>query len=157
VYLLHSLFVVIALGSTGALSFASQSPATEKCATWEHCRDLALAAREADDPETFHDLAWRAVQTRRQRDPDLLFLLARAQSLSGRPHDALVTLQRLAAELGIAHDVSEDEDFRRVRGLAGWPELQALVARVKEGPAGPAPPAAPSTRWSGAPASATPA
>jgi hypothetical protein len=94
------------------------------------CRDLAQQARSAGDYETFHDLAWRAVQTRGRRDPDLLFLLARAQSLSGRPHDALVTLQRLAQEMHVPRDVSHDEDFRRVRALPGWPDLDRIVTTI---------------------------
>ncbi len=102
---------------------------------------MAEQARAAGDYEGFHDLAWRAVQTRGQRDPDLLFLLARAQSLSGRPHDALVTLRRLAQEVHVAEDITTDDDFRRVRALPGWPEVQAIIAEVNA-PAAPDNPAA---------------
>lgn len=109
----------------------AQSAAPETtCADWQTCRDRAEQARAAGDYEAFHDLAWRAVQTRGRRDPDLFFLLARAQSLSGRPLDALVTLQRLAQEMHVASDVSQDEDFRRVRALPGWPDVQAIIAAV---------------------------
>ena len=50
----------------------------------------------------FHDLAWRAVQKGKPNDPDLMLLLARAQSLSGRPGDALVMLGRIV-DLGAVH------------------------------------------------------
>ena len=78
------------------------------------------------DFETFHDLAWRAAQKGRPNDPELMYLLARAQSLSGRPGDALVMLRRLA-QMGVVTD-ADDDDFERVRDLAGWPELEALMA-----------------------------
>ena len=45
-------------------------------------------------------------------------MLARAQSLSGRPHDALVMLQRLAA-MGVVTDAATNDDFSGVRALAG--------------------------------------
>ncbi len=111
----------------------AQDPAPA-CTEWHACRDLAEQARTAGEYETFHDLAWRAIQTRGQRDPDLLLLLARAQSLSGRPHDALVTLRRLAQEFHVATDVTNDEDFRRVRALAGWPDVQTIIAAVNAPP-----------------------
>jgi hypothetical protein len=101
-----------------------QTPAT--CSSVDDCRTQALAAAAAGDYETFHDLAWRAVQKGRPNDPDLMFMLARAQSLSGRPGDALVMLQRLV-DRGVAVDASGD-DFRRVRALKGWAELEARMA-----------------------------
>ena len=94
------------------------------------CRQAALDAAEAKDFEAFHDLAWRAAQKGRPNDPELMLLLARAQSLSGRPGDALVMLRRLA-ERGVAPDIAENEDFRRVRALAGWPELAALIEAAR--------------------------
>lgn len=102
-----------------------------ECRDMLACRELALAAAERGEYETFHDLAWRAVQKGPPRDPDLMYLLARAQSLSGRPHDALVTLRRLA-EMGIASDAAGD-DFRRTRALPAWPEVEASIARVRLG------------------------
>ena len=94
------------------------------------CRQAALDAAEAKDFEAFHDLAWRAAQKGRPNDPELMLLLARAQSLSGRPGDALVMLRRLA-ERGVAPDIAENEDFRRVRALAGWSELAALIEAAR--------------------------
>ena len=104
------------------------------CASLADCRQQALAAEAHADYETFHDLAWRAVQTGRSNDPDLMYMLARAMSLSGRPADALVMLSRLA-DMGVKVDASGD-DFRRVRALKGWAALEARLAGV------PAPPAA---------------
>jgi len=55
----------------------------------------------------------------RPDDPEAMLLLARAQSLSGRPGDALVMLNRLAAR-GIASDAATSDDFANVRALSGW-------------------------------------
>ena len=71
-------------------------------------------------------------------------LLARTQSLSGRPHDALVMLRRLA-QLGYrVADIETSDDFTRVRSLGEWPDLLA-TARTALSPA-PAPPSAPVAR-----------
>src|SRR6266545_4068650 len=94
------------------------------CTEWHQCREMALAAAERGEYQTFWDLAWRAVQTGPPRDPALMYLLARAQALSGRPHDALIMLQRLA-EMGIASDAGTNDDFSRTRQLPGWPEVAA--------------------------------
>jgi hypothetical protein len=90
---------------------------------------MALAAAARGDYETFHDLAWRAIQTGPPKDPALMFLLARAQALSGRPHDALIMLQRLA-DMGVASDVAASEEFVRTRQLPGWPEVSASIERL---------------------------
>lgn len=100
-----------------------------ECASAPDCRDLALAAAAAGDVERFHDLAWRAAQRGPKNDPDLMALVARAQSLSGRPHDALVMLQRLAA-MGVRTDAAESSDFARVRALPGWAELERRLASL---------------------------
>ena len=63
-----------------------------------------------------------------RNDPELMTLLARAQSLSGRPGDALVMLRRLA-QLGASVDLGND-DFERVRALPAWPELAASFERA---------------------------
>src|SRR5262245_44206747 len=113
----------------GALAAPLQQSRTAACSDWRECRQLALGAAERGDFETFHDLAWRAVQTGPPRDPALMLLLARAQSLSGRPHDALVMLQRLA-EMGVGTDAATSDDFSRTRELPGWSEVQARLEQV---------------------------
>jgi hypothetical protein len=120
-----------------------QAPPT--CLDAADCRIAAQAAAGRREFEAFHDLAWRAVQKGRPNDPDLMFLLARAQSLSGRPADALVMLGRIA-DRGPVPDVSADEDFRTVRLLPGWAALEArLTGRPPAAPAPGAPaPVAPS-------------
>lgn len=100
------------------------------CADVAACKQAALDAAARRDFEAFHDLAWRAAQKGRPNDPELMYLLARAQSLSGRPGDALVMLRRLA-ELGLATDARDNEDFARVRMLPGWSELEELIANVR--------------------------
>ena len=102
-----------------------QSP-PPACADAAACREAAVAAAGRQDYEAFHDLAWRAAQKSRPNDPELMYLLARAQSLSGRPGDALVMLRRLA-QMGVATDVKTSDEFRRVRDLPGWAELDALM------------------------------
>ena len=111
------------------LHVQDSSPPRVDCRQPEECRQLALEAVGREDFETFHTLAWRAVQTGPKNDPDLMYLLARAQSLSGRPGDALVMLQRLAT-LGKQTDAATNEDFRRVRGLPGWADTEALLKAV---------------------------
>ena len=114
------------------LSISIQDPsARPECKEWHECRQLALDAASRQDYETFHDLAWRAVQTGPRNDPALMYLLARAQSLSGRPADALVMLQRLA-QMGTKTDAATNDDFRRVRALPGWAEFDASAGPASE-------------------------
>jgi hypothetical protein len=117
---LHILLLVV-------LQVQDSPRARVDCKEWHECRQLALDAAERQDYETFHDLAWRAVQTGPKNDPALMYLLARAQSLSGRPGDALVMLQRLA-QIGTKTDAATNDDFRRVRALPGWAELEGGVS-----------------------------
>lgn len=124
-----------------ALPTAFQSARDFGCTEWRDCRQLALAAADRGDYETFHNLAWRAVQTGPPKDPALMYLLARAQALSGRPHDALIMLQRLA-EMGVPSDAATNDDFVRTRQLPGWPEVSARIERLSH-PDSPLP--APST------------
>lgn len=119
---MHVLALLAVIAST-----LSAQPAP--CDDAAGCRDAALAAAARQEYETFHDLAWRAVQRGRRNDPELMYLLARAQSLSGRPGDALVMLRRLA-EMGVATDAATHEDFRNVRSLAGWADVEALMSAV---------------------------
>ena len=100
----------------------------QTCADVTSCRQEALDAAARGEYELFHDLAWRTAQKGRPNDPALMALLARAQSLSGRPGDALVMLRRLA-QMGAAIDATGD-DFRRVRSLPGWPEVEAMLKGV---------------------------
>ena len=109
-----------------ALLLLGQASPSTSCDTLADCRQQAQAAGAAGDYETFHDLAWRTVQKGRPNDPELMYMLARAQSLSGRPGDALVMLGRLV-DMGVAVDATTD-DFRRVRALKGWPDLEAKIA-----------------------------
>lgn len=106
-----------ALLFTGSLLVPPQAPSAPRapeCRAWPACRELALDAAAHGDYERFHDLAWRAVQLGPKNDPALMLLLARAQSLSGRPGDAAVMIERLAA-LGVIVDIAADDDFRRLR------------------------------------------
>ena len=102
------------------------------CQEWHACRQLAIDAAEREDYETFHDLAWRAVQTGPKNDPSLMYLLARAQSLSGRPTDALVLLSRLA-DAGVAMDAVTSDGFQRVRALPGWAAVREKIEAVAAG------------------------
>jgi hypothetical protein len=94
------------------------------CPDVASCRSLALEAQEREDYEAFHDLAWAAYRKGRPNDPEMMLLVARAQSLSGRPGDALVMLERIVAA-GAVTDSVTSEDFARVRALPRWPEVAA--------------------------------
>ena len=83
---------------------------------------MAEAALAAKDYERFHDLAWAAYRKGKSTDPESMLLVARAQSLSGRPLDALVMLERIAT-LGAATDAPTSDDFARVRALPRWPDV----------------------------------
>lgn len=106
--------------------------AAASCREWRACEQLALTAAERGEFEAFHDLAWRAVQTGPRNDAALMYLLARAQSLSGRPHDALVMLGRLADAGALPAEAALNDDFARVRQLPGWADLAARIARTAE-------------------------
>jgi hypothetical protein len=108
---------------------ASASLQPPDCSGWQTCRELAQAAAERGDYERFHDLAWRAVQTGPKRDASLMYLLARAQALSGRVHDALIMLQRIADMGTPPAEAASDDAFARTRELPGWLEFQARLGR----------------------------
>src|SRR6476659_5015785 len=118
--------LLLAFISLTVVSAALEQSRDSACSEWHACGQLALAAAERGEYEAFHDLAWRAVQTGPAKDPALLYLLARAQALSGRPHDALVMLDRLT-QMGVATDAAASEDFSRTRQLPGWPEVAARM------------------------------
>lgn len=112
------------------------------CADASSCRALAVEALQNKDYEAFHDLAWAAYRKGRSNDPESMLLVARAQSLSGRPGDALVMLERITA-LGAATDVATSDDFARVRALPRWEEVAAkLSTRLARSATAPAPSAA---------------
>ena len=118
--------VHLALVFAASLSVVPQDRPAD-CATSQECRQLALQAAERQDFEAFHDLAWRALRKGSAKDTELMAMLARAQSLSGRPLDSLVMLERLLA-LGVTTDAATNDDFRRVRALPAWPEFEQRVA-----------------------------
>jgi hypothetical protein len=89
------------------------------------CRALAVEAQQRQDFETFHDLAWAAYRKGRAGDTELMLLVARAQSLSGRPGDALVMLERIGS--AVPPEIAADADFARVRALPRWEELRAKL------------------------------
>ena len=115
------------------LAALAQGQPAATCRTAQECRQLALDAAMSGDYERFHDLAWRAVQTGPRNDPALMYMLARAQVLSGRPHDALVMLKRLA-DMGVPTDAPTEADFARTRELPGWPEVADAIARAAGAP-----------------------
>ena len=148
-FLYTLVFVAVGAASQGAA-------AAPDCREWHQCQQQATEAYDRGDYERFHDLAWRAVQTGRANDPALMYLLARAQSLSGRPHDALVMLGRLL-ERGIAADAATNDDFRAVRALSEWPDLEARLAAVTASGGRAEFPPPTSSRAAGAPRPAAPA
>jgi hypothetical protein len=132
--------VLAAFAAFLSSSAAARAQPLPDCQAWPDCRDRALEARENRAFERFHDLAWRAVQTGPRDDPGLMYLLARAQALSGRRRDALVMLRRLA-DMGVATDAAAEEDFRRTRELPGWLEIERRFESLRS--AGASAPASP--------------
>lgn len=118
-------FVLIG-GHLEASPHPAGSQAAAECADWQTCQQQTRDALAEGAYETAHDLAWRTVQKGPKNAPELLYLLARAQSLSGRANDALVMLGRVA-DTGIAADAVTDEDFSRVRERPGWPDVEARL------------------------------
>ena len=137
-----ALAVAFLVANGSAATEAPQIAARVECHEVQECRRLALEAKERGAYETFHDFARRTIQTGRKNDPDLMYLLARAQSLSNRPTDALVTLRRLA-EMGMVYDATTNEDLWAVRTLPGWPQVAALIDRVAASDVPPPSPRAP--------------
>lgn len=104
------------------------------CSTVQDCRTQALEAQQRQDYEAFHDLAWAAYRKGRSNDPELMLLVARAQSLSGRPGDALVMLERLSAVAMGPAVIQTDPDFARVRALPRWDEVRQKLGIGIMGP-----------------------
>jgi hypothetical protein len=118
--LIRALLFIAILGRVVQPAFA------QECKDWQACRDLAIEAAKQKEYDRFHDLAWRTVQLGPKNDPALMLMLARAQSLSGRPLDALVMLQRLHT-MGASTDAATSDDFLRVRALPAWAEFEAKL------------------------------
>lgn len=103
----------------------SSSQGAPSCENVEVCRAQALIAHAKGDFESFHDFAWAAYRKAKPNDPELMLLIARAQSLSGRPGDALVMLERVAAQGRMGPpEIVTDPDFARVRALPRWDEVR---------------------------------
>ena len=129
---------------------AQSPPAT--CSSSSACAQLVTEAIASEQYEQAHDLAWRAVQLGPRNDPALMFLLARAQSVSGRAGDALVMLRRLVERGFRPPDVETSDDFIRVRAHSEWPRLLGVLS----GATTPAPVLAPATKAPAAPATTAP-
>jgi hypothetical protein len=132
------LLSVLALVPSAALA-VTDTQAPDACADWQSCRQQTTDALTRGEFETAHDLAWRTVQKGpKTNNSELLYLLARAQCLSGRAHDALVMLERIA-DSGIAANAIADDDFRRTRELPGWPAVAERLTAAAAGAPAPSP------------------
>jgi hypothetical protein len=129
------LAALLVLGPT-----ASATEQGTACSGVAECRNQTEAAIAQGEHERAHDLAWRTVQQGPRNDRALMFLLARAQALSGRPDDALVMIRRIA-ETGTSVDVSAAE-FMIMRELPGWPAVEAVMAGAVTATAAPRTPVA---------------
>ena len=142
-----------------AAAWAAPPGRSQECREWQECRQLALDAAARQDFNAFHDLAWRTLQAGPKNDPANMTMLARAQSLSGRPHDALVMLQRLAS-MGVVTDAATSDDFARVRALPAWAEFEARISGMPAPEKAATPPpaaAAPAPKAASPPAATAPA
>jgi hypothetical protein len=148
------LVLVVSLAVCALEGAFAQAPVD--CQQAEECRQRALEAPANAQYERFHDLAWRAIQTGAPNDPESMYLLARAQALSGRRRDALVVLRRLA-DMGVATEAATEDDLRRVRELPGWTDIAARFDRLRAerlaaGTSSPSPAGAPAGSADAAPA-----
>jgi hypothetical protein len=120
---LSSSLLILLLSSQGAAA----------CENVEVCRAQALIAHAKGDFESFHDHAWAAYRKGKPNDPELMLLIARAQSLSGRPGDSLVMLERVGAQGKVPADVATDPEFERVRALPRWNEVSSRLLATAGG------------------------
>lgn len=123
--------LLVASALACAVPAAAQVPASNvpaSCYPSKACLDQARAALARGEFELGHTLAWRAHQQGSAPDASLLYLLARAQVLSGRTGGAIVTLERLA-RLGVATGVADDPEFAPVRALPDWPIVAAMFEK----------------------------
>jgi sugar lactone lactonase YvrE len=128
-----TLFILAALACASLAPRAqpSQQSGAVSCSPWLACMNESVRAAQAGEFARFHDLAWRAVQTGPPRHAPLLYLLARAQALSGRPGDAIVLLERLA-RMGVPTNASTEAHFASTRRHARWPDVEARLAAARE-------------------------
>jgi len=129
--IIRRVLAALLLASSAAIVVAAR-PATgigmpQDCADYQTCNRLASEARERKDYDAYHDLAWKALRLSPKNDAVAMTQLARAQSLSGRPLDALVMLQRLAT-MGIITDAATSDDFERVRALPAWNDVAGKLS-----------------------------
>jgi hypothetical protein len=117
-----------------ALVLALQTSSVPACGDAADCRTQAEAAAARDDFEAFHELSWRALRKGRPNDTDLMYLLARAQAMSGRYDDAIVMLGRIA-DFGGHNDAATNQAFERVRLLPKWAEVAAKIGAPLPPPA----------------------
>ncbi len=75
-----------------------------------------------------------AASALRPQHAGLLYNLAAAQTMNGRPADALATLRRIA-EMGLTVAPNKDPDFAPLQGSAGYQDVLDALAR-NEQPAG---------------------
>jgi hypothetical protein len=150
-----SRIALVGVLSLWSAALSGQPP--QLCSEWQECQRMALEAAARGQYERFHDLAWRTIQTGPTSEPALMFLLARAQALSGRPDEALRMLRRLA-DTGVAATAITDADFSMVRELRAWPQVEAALAAGATAALRPAPsPVAPAVVPSPAPEPRAPA
>lgn len=114
---------LLLLLTTANVVSAEQSP-QPPCSKVEECVQIVRDAIAQSEYERAHDVAWRAVQVGPRNDPALMLLLARTQSLVGRPQDAIVMLRRIVGLGFRPEDALTDSDFERVRSLASWAALE---------------------------------
>ncbi len=116
-FLLLSIIVVDAL------------PQSEKNESWQSYGQKAVNEYKAKNYPAFLENAEKAVRIGPFRHPHLIYQLARAYSLNGKTIEASNLLEELAdMKLGI--DAATD-DFKLLRGSAGWSDLSKKIAAVK--------------------------
>lgn len=121
---MHVLSAALSLLLTTAVSVSTGQSPQPPCSKVEECVQIVHEAIAQSDYERAHDVAWRAVQVGPRNDPTLMLLLARTQSLVGRPQDAIVMLRRIVGLGFRPGEALTESDFERVRSLPGWTEFE---------------------------------
>ena len=115
--------LVLSLVLAGPLGAQQPVPAEDPWAAWQRGLD---ALKKGEAALAASHLA--AADAAMPRIPDLLYTIARAQALAGRPEKALTALEQAVA-LGFGVGAETEPAFETIRGL---PRFGALLPRIAD-------------------------
>jgi hypothetical protein len=119
--------LVVALSAALALPALAQTP-PDSAAEARRLLTEGAAAHEKKDYALFLEKTLAAVALS-PRSPRALYNLACAQALTGRPREAVATLDRITA-LGVYLDAAADSDFAAIKDTPAFTEAVARAAAL---------------------------